>query len=123
VIDQLEALAQSSGLMVYKTPSEEEPSTVNAFLNTDDFYFEVSINIRGEITDVKFSIFSEPAQVTHKTNMRRLFDDVFFYKYNKFNFFQSSHILKDVFCSWSWSRLYRHIDGIKQCFILSDPDQ
>lgn len=63
VIDQLENLAQSSGLLVCKTPSEEEPTTVNAFLTTDDFFFEVSVNIRGEITDVKFTIFSEPAMV------------------------------------------------------------
>jgi hypothetical protein len=63
VIDQLENLAQSSGLMVYKTPCEEDPQTVNAFLNTDDFYFEVSVNLKGEITDVKFSICSEPAKV------------------------------------------------------------
>ena len=65
MIDQLENLAKSSGLGVCKTPSEEEPTTVNAFLNTDDFYFEVSINIKGEIIDVKFSIFSEPAKVLH----------------------------------------------------------
>jgi hypothetical protein len=50
--------------MVYKTPSEDDPTTVNAFLTADDFYFEVAINIRGEITDVKFSIFSETAQVS-----------------------------------------------------------
>jgi hypothetical protein len=63
VIDQLENLAKSSGLGVCKTPHEEEPTTVNAFLNTEDFYFEVSINLKGEITDVKYSIFSEPAKV------------------------------------------------------------
>jgi surface antigen len=62
IIDHLENLAQSSGLMVFKTPSEEDPATINAFLNTDDFYFEVSINSKGEITDVKFSICSEPAK-------------------------------------------------------------
>ena len=66
VIDQLENLAHSSGLNVYKITSEEDPTTINAFLNTDDFYFEVSINSHGEITDVKFSIFSEPAQVKTK---------------------------------------------------------
>jgi hypothetical protein len=32
-------------------------------------------------------------------------------------------MLKDIFCSWDWSRLYKHIDGIKQCFVLTDPDQ
>ena len=63
VIDQLETLAQSCNLSVFKTPSEDEPSTVNAFLSIEDFFFEVSININGEITDVKFSIFSEPAKV------------------------------------------------------------
>jgi hypothetical protein len=70
VIDQLENLAQSSGLLVYKTPSEDEPTTVNAFLNTDDFYFEVSVNVTGQITDVKFSIFSEPAMVSCLLNTR-----------------------------------------------------
>jgi len=44
----MENLAQSSSLNVYKMPSEEDPTTINAFLNTDDFYFEVSINSRGE---------------------------------------------------------------------------
>lgn len=63
MIDQLENLAQASSLMIYKTPSDEDPNTVNAFLNTDDFYFEVCVNMHGEITDVKFSIFSDPAQV------------------------------------------------------------
>ena len=62
VIEQLETLAHSSGLMIYKTPSEE-PHTINAFLTADDFFFEVSVNKAGIITDVKFSIFSEPAQV------------------------------------------------------------
>lgn len=63
VIDQLENLAQSNGLRVYKTPSEEEPTTVNAFLSTDDFYLDISVKITGEISDVKFSILSEPARV------------------------------------------------------------
>ena len=48
VIEEMENLAQSSSLNVYKMPSEEDPTTINAFLNTDDFYFEVSINSRGE---------------------------------------------------------------------------
>ena len=63
VIEQLENLAQSCNLGLFKTPSEEDANTVNAFLNTDDFFFEVSISISGEITEVKFSIFSEPAKV------------------------------------------------------------
>ena len=68
MIDQLENLAQSNGLRVYKTPSEEEPSSVNAFLSTDDFYFDISVKITGEISDVKFSILSEPAMVFWKKN-------------------------------------------------------
>jgi hypothetical protein len=96
IIDHLENLAQSSGLMVFKTPSEEDPATINAFLNTDDFYFEVSINSKGEITDVKFSICSEPAK--------------------------SSNLLKEIFCSWNWDLLSKHIEGIKSNFILTDPD-
>ena len=46
-MDHLENLAQSSGLMVLKTQSDEDSSTVNAFLNTEDFFFEVSINLKG----------------------------------------------------------------------------
>jgi hypothetical protein len=48
VIEQLENFAQTCGLKVYKTPSEEEATTVNAFLNTDDFFFEVSVSINGK---------------------------------------------------------------------------
>ncbi len=48
---------------VFKTPSEDDPTTVNAFLNTDDFFFEVSVSAHGYITEVKFSIFSEAAKV------------------------------------------------------------
>jgi hypothetical protein len=64
VIDQLNNFAQSCNLSVYSTPSEEEPSTVNAFLSNEDFFFGVSISLNGEITDVKFSLFSEEAKVT-----------------------------------------------------------
>ena len=88
MIEQLENFAHTCGLKVYKTPSEEEATTVNAFLNTDDFFFEVSVSINGkqhththhpivsnlltnsidlllgEITDVKFSIFSEKPKVS-----------------------------------------------------------
>ena len=64
MIDQLENLAQSNGLRVYKTPSEEEPTTVNAFLNTDDFYFDISVKITGEISDVKFAFFTESPTVS-----------------------------------------------------------
>lgn len=96
VIEQLENLAQSCNLGVFKTPSEEDPSTVNAFLNTDDFFFEVLVNISGEITEVKFSIFSEPAK--------------------------SSPLLKEIFCSWDWDSLSKHIDGIKQNYILTHTD-
>ena len=70
MIDQLENLAKSSGLNVCKTPSEEDPTIVNAFLNTDDFYFEVCVNLRGHIVDVKFSIFSESAKVHHTHQTR-----------------------------------------------------
>ena len=63
MIEQLENFAQSCNLGVFKTPSEEDQTTVNAFLNTDDFFFEVSVNMSGEITEVKFSIFSEAAKV------------------------------------------------------------
>ncbi|RNA28662.1 mediator of RNA polymerase II transcription subunit 1, partial [Brachionus plicatilis] len=96
VIDQLENLAQSCSLLIYKTPSEEDPNTLNAFLTTDDFYFEVAIALSGEITDAKFSIFSEPAT--------------------------SSVLLKNIFCSWNWDLLSKHIEGVKCNFILSDPD-
>ena len=74
VIDQLENLAQSNGLRVYKTPSEEEPTTVNAFLSTDDFYFDISVKITGEISDAKFSIFSEPAMVNFTNKYFLLLD-------------------------------------------------
>lgn len=47
MIEQLENLAQSCNLGVFKTPSEEDPNTVNAFLSTDDFFFEVSVNLEG----------------------------------------------------------------------------
>ncbi len=63
VIEQLENFGTSCNLGVFKTPSEDDPTTVNAFLNTDDFFFEVSVNTNGEITEVKFSIFSEAAKV------------------------------------------------------------
>ncbi|CAF0705814.1 unnamed protein product [Brachionus calyciflorus] len=97
VIDQLENLATTCNLLIFKHPSEEDPNTVNAFLTTDDFYFEVTISLSGEITDAKFSIFSEPAT--------------------------SSSLLKEIFCSWNWDLLSKHIEGIKSNFILTDPDQ
>ena len=97
VIEQLENLAQSCNLGVFKTPSEEDPNTVNAFLSTDDFFFEVSVNLEGEITEVKFSIFSEPAK--------------------------RSPLLKEIFCSWNWDSLAKHIEGIKQNYILAHSDQ
>ncbi len=65
MIDQLNNFAQSCNLSVFSSPSEEEPSTVNAFLESnEDFFFGVSISLNGEITDVKFSLFSEEAKVT-----------------------------------------------------------
>ena len=48
---------------MFKVPSEVDPATMNVFLNTDDFYFEISVSLNGEITDVKFSLFSEAAKV------------------------------------------------------------
>lgn len=57
--------AQSCNLNVYTTPSEDEPSTVNAFLSHDDFFFEISIKLNGEIIDVKFSLFSDHAKVIY----------------------------------------------------------
>lgn len=96
MIDQLENLAKANGLGVFKTPCEEEPSTVNAFLNTDDFYFEVSVNLAGQIVDVKFSIFNETAK--------------------------SNILLKEIICSWNWQVLVKHIHGIKESFILNDAD-
>lgn len=66
VIDQLNNFAQSCSLSVYTTPSEEEPTTVNAFLSNEDFFFSVWISVNGEITDVKFSLFSEEAKVIVK---------------------------------------------------------
>jgi hypothetical protein len=92
----LENLAKANGLGVFKTPCEEEPSTVNAFLNTDDFYFEVSVNLAGQIVDVKFSIFNETAK--------------------------SNTLLKEIICSWNWQVLVKHIHGIKESFILNDAD-
>lgn len=64
VNDQLENLAQSFNLTIYKTPSEEDPNVLKAYLATEDFYFEVTIALSGEIIDAKFSIFSEPLTVS-----------------------------------------------------------
>ena len=97
VIEQLKNLAQACNLGVFETPSEDDPSTINAFLSTDDFFFEIAINISGEITEVKFSIFSEPAK--------------------------SSVLLKEIFCSWNWDLLSKHIEDIKKNYILAHPNQ
>ena len=48
MIEQLKNLAQSCNLGVFETPSEEDPSIINAFLSTDDFFFEIAININGK---------------------------------------------------------------------------
>ena len=98
IVEQLEKFAQSThGLQVYKAASEEDASTVNVFLSADDFYFEVTISVTGEIVDVKFSLFSETAK--------------------------SNQTLKDIICSWNWDSLSKQLDGIKLNYIFSSTDQ
>jgi hypothetical protein len=66
IVDQLEMLAYSNGLTIFKTPSEEDVSAVRVFLNAEDFFFEIFVNATGQIVDVKYSIFKESAKVTIK---------------------------------------------------------
>ncbi len=63
VSEQLESLSHSTKLGFSKLPSKDDQNTLTAFLHADEFYFEIPININGEIGDVKFAMFHEPPQV------------------------------------------------------------
>jgi hypothetical protein len=64
VSEQLESLSQSTKLGFSKLPSKDDQNTLTAFLHSDEFYFEIPINVTGEIGDVKFAMFHEPPQVS-----------------------------------------------------------
>ena len=36
---------------------------------------------------------------------------------------KSNLLLKDIFCSWNWELLSKHIEGIKSNYVLNDSDQ
>lgn len=74
----------------------------------------------GEITEVKFSIFSEPAKVSLPSILFNKFASILI---NLSRVIQRSALLKDIFCSWNWDLLSKHIDGIKHNYILAHANQ